>query len=262
MDPRFQQQNNPSHPQNPTYNLPQNTTGPNIYPTLPPINNPQYQPPAQQYAQNYPQNPPYNPSAGHGGYVPLVNPRNGPHQGVNAESILNAEKMRELEKGFDSCFIKCYNGWLWLMIILCGMSVFKNFITLTTDKPEVPLLTWAVFLYSLWALLQSLFGIQAISQKSLSKANVACVMMVIYLIPSILATIWLIVAIAEHVPDKKDDSWPLWYAGMYTVLFGALLNTLLCIFVDLMGAFKVRRILSERNVLQDKIDKSEDSIQV
>lgn len=263
MDPRFQPQNNPSYPQNPTYNPPQNQTGPNLYPTLPPVNNPQYQPPAQHYPGYYPQNNPYHPSAAHGGYLPLTNYGNGPNQEVNAESVLYAEKIRELEKGLDSCFIKCYQGWLWLTIICCGMSVFKTFVTLvsSTEQSDLPILLLAALLYSIWAILQSVFGIQAISQKNLTKANVACVMMFIYVIPSILATIWLIVIIANHVPDKRDDAWHLWYAVMGTFLIGAALNTLFGIFVNLFGAFKVRKILSERNVLQEKIDRSDDSIQ-
>ena len=241
MDPRFQQQNNLSP--NP---------GPNLYPILPPV---QHYP--QRYPQNYSsQNPACNAYQRSGGYVLLANDKNGSHKGVNAE------KMREQEKGLESCFIKCYQSWLWLTIIFCGMSVFKTFVTLlsTTEQPNSLIFTYVSLIYTIWAIIQSVFGIQAINQKNLTKANITCWMMAVYVKPSFFATIWLIVVIADHMPDPNDDSAYFWEVSMYTFLIGAILNTLLGVFVNLVGAFKVRRILSEMNAFQERINISEDSV--
>jgi len=266
MDPRFQPQNAPnySHP-NPHYG-PQDPSYQNKYPTLPsPQNpqNPQYNLPPQQYPQQ-PQYNPYNPQPGPAGYIPPAQygvVQAVQAQDVNSESFLHAAKMRELERGLDSCFIKCYQGWLWLIVICSAMSFFKTFVTLVTGGESgqgVGQIIFASIVYGLWSITQSAFGLQAIYQKSLTKANVACWMMSIYLIPSLILELFVITWINSYVPPPDDDTVGIVYAIMYIVLFCCSLHILIHVCVNMTGAFRVRKILMERRAVEEKMNNRTD----
>jgi len=193
----------------------------------------------------------------------LRNYGNGPNQGVNAESFLNAEKMRQLEKGLDGCFLKCYQGWLMIIILSSSMGFIRAFVSLVTGGgPGERFESWIVisFVYGLWGLVQSIFGLLAIYQKSLAKANVACAMITIYLFLSLMIEFMIINWIKSYIPPPNDDTSAVVYALMYLALFAWSLHVLIHVCVDMVGAFRVRSILSERNVLQEKLDRSNDAI--
>jgi hypothetical protein len=267
MDPRFQPQNPSAYPPN---NQGYNHQGPahqNKYPTLAsPQNpqNPQYNVPNQQYPQYNPQINPYSHQAGPAGYIPPAqygNVQALQGQDVNSESFLHAAKMRELERGLDSCFIKCYQGWLWLIILCSSMSFFKTFVTLITGGESGQGLGYWIagsLIYGLWSIAQSAFGLQGIYQKSLSKANVACFMMTIYLIPSLILELAVINWINSYVPPPNDDTVGIIYAIMYIVLFACSLHILIHVCVNMTGAFRVRKILMERREVEERMNNRTD----
>jgi len=259
MDPRFQPQNNSPYRQSNPYQ-----SGPSKYPTLPPVHNPQspnYPTPHQQYPHINSQTHPYNPNTG---YIPPAGYTNAPilqTQEEESESFLLSNKLRELDKGFDTCFIKCYQVWLWIVIICPFVVVFKTSISLligfknTQDKN----LNVIGFFYGAWSLIQNIFGALAVYQKSLVKATIACIMMTLYLIVNLSAIIYLSIEIKNHVPDKKDDAYYLWYVAMYAVLFLISVHTLVHIFVNMVGAFRVRKILLERIEILGQLKTNQDS---
>jgi len=260
MDPRFQQQNNSPYPQTNPYSQ----SGPSKYPTLPPVNNPQspnYPAPHQQYPQQPYTNPQSNPNTG---YIPPTGYTHLPILSTyeaESESLLLSDKLKELEKGFDTCFMKCYQTWLWVIIIVSSMTVFKTSILLMTGFRNIQDKNLNVigFFYGTWTLIQSVFAVLAYRQKSLVKATLACIMMCLNLIPNLYADIYLSIEIKNYVPDPKDDSYHLWYGIMYSLVFLISLHTLVHIFVDLVGAFRVRRILSERVQVLAQLKRNDDS---
>ncbi len=268
MDPRFQPQNPPTYPPNNQGYSPQDPNYQNKYPTLPSHQNPQnpqYNLPPQQYPQQpqyHPQINPYSPQAGPPGYLPPAqygNVQAFQGQDVNSESFLHAAKMRELERGLDSCFIKCYQGWLWLIILGSSMSFFKTFVSLVTGGESGQGIWIAgALIYGLWSIAQSAFGLQGIYQKSLSKANVACFMMTIYLIPSLILELAVINWINSYVPPPNDDTVGIIYAIMYIVLFACSIHILIHVCVNMTGAFRVRKILMERKVVEEKMNNRTD----
>jgi len=257
MDPRFQQQNDSSHSQNNPYYSSENQSGLSIYPTLPPVQNPQH--------SNYPapQQPRFN--LAQTGYVPpaeYINVQVLQNQEVENENLLLSNKLREFEQGLDTCFMKCYQVWLWLIIICSSMIVFKTFISLTTSTSQsdkYTTLNLVTFFYGCWSITQSAFGVLAVHQKSPVKAAIACIMMSLYLIPSFIAETIVIVWIRNYVPDKTDDAYHLWYAFMYSILFFVSVHILVHILVDLVGAFRVRKILLERAPVLEQLKRNEDS---
>jgi len=262
MDPRFQTQNSSPSPQNNPYYSPDTQPSPNKYPTLPHPQNPQYNHPPQGYPpqpQYNPQINPYNPAGGPAGYLPPAQYGNFQavqNQGVNSESFLLQGKIRELEQGLNSCFVKCYQGWLILISISGAMSFFKGFVSLVTGGEDSD--AWfRVFcvslIYGLWSTIQSVFGILAITQKSLRKANVACWMMTIYLMPSLAVELLVVNWINSYVPPPNDDTSAIVYFFMYLALFIVSLHILVHICVNMTGAFRVRKILSERKQVEKKL---------
>jgi len=257
MDPRYQQQNNSPYPQTNPYSQ----SGPSKYPTLPPVHNPQ----SHNYPQQYPQQPHINPQTRpNTGYIPPAGYSNVPilptHE-EESESLILSNKLRELEKGFDTCFMKCYQVWLWIIIIVPSLAVLKTFVSLALGSQSVQdkNLNIIGFFYGLWTLIQSVFGLLAVYQKSLVKATIACIMMCLYLIPNLFADIYLMIEIKNHVPDKRDDAYYLWYAAMYSFVFLISVHTLIHIFVVMVGAFRVRKILSERVEILVQLKRNDDS---
>jgi len=266
MDPRFQPQNSSPSPQNNPYYSQDAQPGSNLYPTLPHPQNPQYNHPPQGYPpqpQYNPQINPYNQAGAQNGYIPPAqygNIQALQNQDVNSESFLLVAKMRDLEQGLNSCFVKCYQGWLLLICISGGMSFFKSFVSLITGN-QIPdswmTVYWVSSIYGFWSLIQSVFGILAITQKSIRKANVACWMMVIYLIPSLVVELLVVNWINSYVPPPNDDTSAIVYFFMYLALFVVSLHILVHICVNMTGAFRVRKILSERKQVEEKLKEIE-----
>jgi len=182
--------------------------------------------------------------------------------GHNQESFLDKEKMRELEDRLHSSFLKCYNCWLWFTMICCGMSLFQTFLAIVTLGGQMDglLLVLGSSTGTLWAIVQSVYGVQAISQKSLSKAIVACWMMTISLICSIIIAVGLTVALFVWSPDTSDKNSDVWYFLMEYFLAITVVSSFVSILVNVNGAYKVKNILSEMNVLQEKIGRANDAI--
>jgi len=255
MDPHFQPQSNPYDPQNNLYSSPQAQPGPNKYLTLPPVQNPQY---SQQYPAQQPQ---YYPQGGPVGYLPPANYGNIQPVAIHDANMENVSKIRELERGLETCFMKCYLVWLWLVAIFSLMSFANGAISLLAGSNQgydTP--TWMIgsVVYAFWNGIQSAFGLQAIYQKSLVKANLACWMMSLYLVPCFLAELWILYWIQNYKPDPNDPSDYGAYMMLYFVMFMISIHMLAHVLVNMVGAFRVRKILVERKAIEEKMSGNED----
>ena len=241
MNPHHQPQNNPYNPQN--YAYPQQA-GPSKYPTLPPIQNPQYPPQVN----------PYNPQARPGGYLPPAQYGNVQAQ-ANHERERQAivEKITEVENGFDSCFIKFYQVWLWFLGIASVVGAVGAFMTCLRAQGDIGGFVAVTSILLSWTFIQSVYGLKAISQRSIKKANLTCWLVTIGLIPSLILDIWLIVVLAEYPyprPPPQHD-----WSPVIEFLIGVFSTQILIhVAISMNGAFKVRKILLEREVLQEKLN--------
>ena len=251
----------PPHPQNNAY--PSLQAQPGKYPTLPtPQNYQQHQHPfpAHQYSQQnqyYPHNNGFLPPPGPG-TLQNVSPK-----AENAESLLNEARIRKLDQGLNSCFIQFYKFWLWLTVIGCTIGGAKSFYALlvTNEQPMLPIYLALLGTYSFWNVIQSIFGLLAISQKNLAKAKIAFWMMSFYVVPAVLVGIWFIVCIITYVPDPSDDSYYLFYAAMYSLLGIDIAVFLTHVLICLNGAWRVKKILQERKLIDERFNRSDDSLQ-
>jgi len=239
MNPHHQPQPNPYNPQNNAY--PQQA-GPNKYPTLPPIQNPQYPPQQPQY-------PGYNAQAGPAGYQPPAqygNIQAGSHQNEERQAVVM--KIADLDQGFNTCFMNFYKGWLYLLASLCTIAFVSDFVYARGGNTSGNI-TFS-FLLMVWNATQSICGLKAISQKNLKKANVACWMMTIVLIPWLILEIFLIALVVSSQPRGRDS----WYDLF--VFMASVVTLIIFIHVGLSmnGAFKVRKLLVERGLLEEKLN--------
>jgi hypothetical protein len=220
-------------------------TGPNIYPTLPPIQNPQY--------------PSYNPHAQGTGYFPPAQYGNVQAQaGIQKERERQGivERIAKVEKGLDSCFIKIYQVWLWVLLILSIMAAaFISFWFVMSVIGPNPDVRGGIFSFSLavlvWIGVQSVLGLQAISQKSIQKANTTCWMVTLSLIPSLFLDIYLIIILAEN-PHPSPGNQGIAMVELLVIVFSV--QILLHVAISMVGAFKVKKILMEKEVLQEKLN--------
>jgi hypothetical protein len=239
-------QNNPYNPQNNGY--PQQAA-PNRYPTLPPIQNQQN----PQYPPQQPQYPGYNAQAGPAGYRPPAqygNVQAGNKQNEERQALV--ARIADLDQGFNTCFMSFYKVWLWLLAILCTITFVSDFAIYLNGRNISNVSDYIVisFLLMLWNATQAMFGLKAISEKSLSKANLTCWMMAIVLIPWICLEIFLLVLVATYQHGGKYD----WY-GLLLFVFGVVtLANGTHIGVSMNGAWKVRKLLIERGILQEKLN--------
>jgi len=249
MNPHFQPHNNPPYPlPNPGYPQPnpydpqQAQPGPNRYPDLPPIQNPQQN-------QPYPQPQPYK--GGVPCYIPpsqYGNIQGAPIEGENSEKAKLEAQMEELEYKFKTGYFNCYICWSYFILIVSMVTVLYCF-------PAFFFYIYASYgtgwigVYALWLLVQSYFVISADRNKSLMKANVACWMMGFYLAFSVVIAGGGVVALIDYMIHPNG-----FLAGLnvYFFLF-ATVHLLIHIFVNVINAFEVKKILAERAEVELKL---------
>ena len=109
MDPRFQPYNNSPYQQNPnpspqynSYQSPETHSGPNKYPTLPPIENPQHPQPYPQNKQNQASYPGYIPPAQYG------ETQTASSQPESPQKTELDEQLEKFDQALDTGYLKCY----------------------------------------------------------------------------------------------------------------------------------------------------------
>jgi len=239
MDPHFQPHNNPAYPQTDPHYSPQVNSGPNKYPTLPPIQNPQH----LQY------NP--NPSGPIVGYVPPAlygNIQEGPSQHDSREKADLTKEIEELDKNFKTEFWG-YACWCYVVLLVNIPIALIALSMLMTDNQRTDRLLAGIFAaHALWLIIQSFFAISSYLKKNLSMANMACLMMQIFLIPCLSLEGLGIWGIYNFYAGPNGSS------ALGFAFFSAVsANLLIHITLSLMNALKVRRILAERAKIEMKL---------
>jgi len=251
MNPHFQTHNNPSYPQaNPGYpqanpHYPQQAQpGPNRYPDLPPIHNPQQN-------QPYPQ---YNPSQGGvPGYIPpnqYGNIQGESFDGQNSEKAKLEAQMAELDNNMKSGGVCFYVYWSYFVLIVSIPIALFNLSCYAFNKYTSSEGYLMAGFYALWMALQSYFAVSADRNKSLFKAHAACWMVGIYLTISAIIELVLLVASINYLIHPTGG----FLAGIevyFCVIF--TVHILAHIFLNVIGAFKMKKILTERAEVEMKL---------
>ena len=268
MDPRYQPQHNHPYPQNPQNNAdypkpgpsyaPEAYSDPNNYPTPPSVQNhqkPQYghgpgiYPPQENYAPHlYPQ---YNRNfGGHPGYAGYVPPRqygniqDGPiYDGDGEKGRLNSE-MKELEKRLESCHLQCYAFWSCIFAVVAFLGFLWHLFSFMSSNRKVDVAL--ILLGFSWLIGQSYFAFASIQSRSVTKATVAFWMMVITLIPSLIGE-QIAVTIFVNARGDIDKN-----AGLFLTIFVSL-HLAVHLFLNMFGAFQVRKILMERAKVEARL---------
>jgi len=241
MDPCFQPQNTSPypnlHPQNPAYQGPGTQSGPNKYPNLPPINNPQ---PYPQYPNN---NAGYAPPGQYGHVQVRVN------EEEDREKLRLNEELAKLDKDFNSCSIKCYKFWSYATFLWAALATTPFVMELISRGDNIPpsqLIPYII--YGFWLISQSIVAIRSISKKSVSLATLGCWMVTISLIVGLAIEAWIIHFLVTYPEPYRRRSWPYFFAQVYLVVNSVYL--VLHIVINMVGAFKLRKILIERAKVQ------------
>jgi len=252
MDPRFQTYNSSPYPQNPNslpqyhpYQSPETQSSPNKYPSLPPIQNPQHHQPYPQTSQN---------QTGYPGYVPPAQYGNAQAELKKVESHEKTEFERQLEsidQDLETGYMKCYITLNYLICVGCGLGAYNLVDAFMSSKNLSDRNLFLVLIFTaVWLTLQAYFAISAYGQKNVTKATVAFWMMMIFLVPLIFIEMFFS-ALLENESAKASKNGVL-VAKIFLVLNSILL--FVHVFVNLVGAFKVRRMLVERTRIEMKFD--------
>jgi len=229
---------NPNYPQNNAYPPlnpydPHANQVPNQYnqphpPTGYPIQNQTYQAP-QQYIQP--------------GYVPVVY---NPYGNLSPEEMAYKTKLDNIDNKFKNGFLKCYLVYMYFSLGWTIVNLVSAFASVSSYS-----FGWSIILL-VWTLYAcSMYGVEslAITEKSLTKANIALALMIIYTLPIIAALTVLTISYINWIPDPYVDTNALTYL-LYYLGFFFLGSMLLFHFIfNLVGAIKVRRILGEREII-------------
>jgi len=172
-------------------------------------------------------------------------------------------RIRDLERELEGCGVKCYKFWSWVTIIFGALSALNSLVEMPVYSSKYGRgwgsVMFTLFLYNLWSLIQSGFAAMSIAKKDLGKANVACIMMSIYLIPSVIAEMLLVYVTANYRPPRDYAQEIFERAILYFLLFFVTVNILFHTLINLVNAFKVKRILTEMKDVEMKMIESESS---
>jgi len=250
MDPRFQPQNNSPYPQNPNpyaqpnpYQAPGTQNGPNKYPTLPPINNPQNPQPYPQYPHN---NAGYVPPGQYGHTQVRVN------EEEDRERLRLTEELVELNRDYAGCAVNCYKFWSYATVIWATLSTLPLFLEFTSHGDDIPNSQIVPpLLYGIWIIAQSIVAIMSISKKSVSLATLGCWMVTISLIVGLSIEGWTINYLLTYPKEYRARSWPYFFTTVFFILNS--IDLVLHVIINMVGAFKLRRILIGRAKVQVKL---------
>jgi len=177
----------------------------------------------------------------------------------NRKSFSDTEEMKEFDLKFSTCYLKCYKIWLWLLIIGSFIGTWKNSMVLIYNDQssgETIFDKFYSFAYCLWTFVQSLFAILAIYQRNLTNAMIAWWMMALYMIVCVilvLRVIGVIIGFDSSLEESEISGYV--YIMMCGVLFVVAMNLLVHVCMNMIGAFKVKKILLEREIQKEMAKK-------
>ena len=263
MDPHFQPSNSSPSPQDPhpypqtnSDYTPETNPDPNNYPTLPSAQNhknPQYpqshhapqenSPPQPSSQQNYAsQENPY--VKGNPGYVSLPEYGNTQHDDQDSEKARLNGEVKELERALESYHLQCYTYYSCIMVVVAFLAFLIILYVLISSSRRIDL---AISLLGCcWLIVQSYVAFASTQSRSVTQATTAWWMMIIALVPSVLGEVMAISALV-HAKGSGEKA-----AGILFTIFSSL-HLVTHIFLNIIGAFQVRKILMEREKIEMKL---------
>ncbi len=155
---------------------------------------------------------------------------------------LNSECLRKLEAELSSGFVNCYVIWLHILGILSFLSLLFSVATLfMTEIQASP----TNFVYPCFKMCLCWFGITAVKNKSLTRANYTFYMALCEIVILIFS---LVILISVKFSMKFED--PKLEQILNIVLFIFVFYIVLLLALNLRGSAKVRDILTQMNQAQ------------
>jgi len=158
--------------------------------------------------------------------------------------------MEELERGLKAGSLICYVCWsavVFIVNIVIASMFWSNIVrSIPRGDRELGAL---VGCNAIWLIVQSYFAISSYTRKSLFQANVACCMMSISLVCLIMLELLSTAFLINDIYNPGG-----WFAGLGVSFFIVVsVSLLIHIFVNLKGAFQVKKILLERANIEIKL---------
>lgn len=147
--------------------------------------------------------------------------------------------------------MKCYITINYLICAGCGLGAYNLIEALMSSKNASDRnLFLVVLVTAVWLTIQGYFAIAAYGNKSVIKATVAFWMMMIFLVPLIFIEMFFSALLSTE--STKSNKNGILVAKIFLVLNSILM--VIHVFVNIVGALKVRKILVERTRIEMKFD--------